>query len=140
MSGPPATALVKLVKINALTRMKMVGVLPTLVGGLMAMHPDVVSQFAAILRTLDDAADSAIEQLAEEYLTREPQGFAEQLLEKMTGRYRKRWQRCFELLGKVGPAAEPAVPVLREFLKSADPWLVQQAKGCLIRIRRTAEE
>jgi hypothetical protein len=140
VSMQAATALVKLVRLSPTTRRRAVQVLPILVSGLPAMHADVVTQFATILRLLEDDAEATIGQLVQEHLQAEPQGLVAQMREKVTGHYRKRRQRCFELLGKVGPFAEPAVPALKEFLKSDDPWLQQQAKSSLIRILRSAEE
>lgn len=134
-----ANALIKLVKINKASHKKAVEILPILVEGLMEMQPDVVVPVAAIIRSVEADAEPAIEQLVEEYLVPEPTGTVEKIREKITGYFHKRRQRCFELLGKIGPVAAPAVPALKEFVKSEDPWLQQQAKATIIRIRRTTE-
>lgn len=133
-----ANALLKLLKLNDQTRKKAVQVLPVLAEGLMEMHPEVLSQAAAIIRAMEKDAEPTIELLVEQHLLPEPQGTMEKLREKVTGQYHKHRQRCFDLLGKIGPVAAPALPALKELMKSPDPWLQQQAKSCIIRIRRTA--
>ncbi|HXG09940.1 MAG TPA: hypothetical protein VNK04_09140 [Gemmataceae bacterium] len=140
VSMAAATALVKLVKLTPVTRRKGVEVLPVVIKGLAELHDDTLTQLATILRSLEDEAAPLINQLVEEFLLPEPQGTMAKLREKVTGHYHKRRQRCFELLGKVGPAAEPALPTLRQFVQCSDPWLQQQAKACIIRIRRSLEE
>lgn len=135
-----ANALIKLIKINKAAQKKGVEILPILVEGLMELQPDVVVPVATIFRSAEANAKPAIEQLVEEYLLPEPTGMVEKIREKVTGHFQKRRQRCFELLGKIGPVAAPAVPALKEFVNSEDPWLQQQAKAAIIRIRRTAEE
>jgi hypothetical protein len=131
-----ATALLKLVKLNAQTHDRGVEILSILVEGMMDIHPDVLSQVAAVIRALDADAGPAIEQLVESYLLPEPHGAIEKMREAVSGTFKKRRQRCFDLLGKIGPPAAPALPALKEFMKSSDPWLQQQAKSCIIRIRR----
>lgn len=132
-------ALVKLVKLNAASRRKILEVMPTVVHGLMDVHADAVSQLAAVIRSLGDEASPIILLLVEEYLQVEPKGAVARLREKFTGHCHKRRERCFDLLGKIGPPAAPAVPVLKELHHSEDPWLQQQAKSCIIRIRRAAD-
>jgi hypothetical protein len=132
-------ALLALIKINAQTRKKAVEILPILVEGLMEMQPDVVSQAAAIFRSVEQEAEPFIKRLVKEYLVPEPHGTLERMRETFTGYYEKRRRRCFELLGKIGPVAAPALPALKGFLQNEDPELQQLVRSCLIRIRRSGE-
>jgi hypothetical protein len=133
-----ANALLKLAKGDAATRRKAADVLPILVEGLMEIHPEVIGPVANLFRLAGAEAGPAVEQLVDEHLLAEPQGTVEKLREKVTGQYHKRRQRAFELLNKMGPAGAPALPALKEFLKSEDPWAQQQAKSCIIRIRQSS--
>jgi hypothetical protein len=137
VSMEAATALVKLVKLDVRTRRKALEVLPVLVSGLPKLNPDVVGQLASIIRSLEGEAEPIIEQLVEEHLVAMPQGTLERLQEKVTGAYRKRRKLCMELLGKIGPFASPALPALKEFLHSDDPTVQNEARSCIIRIRRS---
>lgn len=131
-----ATSMAKLLKASTAARKKALDVLPVLVNDLPKVHPEAVGQVAAVIRLLEDDAEPAIEQLVEKYLMPQPTGSWEKLREWLTGRYQKRKKICFELLGRIGPRAAPALPALKGFLTSPDPWLQKQARSCIIRIRR----